>query len=153
MEPVRVGGTRGGGRLFLFGLVLSALSGWFFVDSVRVTSYGSGLISGGFGGFGGTGSMGILFLPIFLGVVILFFDAKKAAGWVLIGLGIVILGVEILSQLRFFFNLKLSHFLLMLVSFAAGLGLMARALKEDPPEDSAKRVGANNDANLNSPKS
>ena len=135
MDAIRVGGTRGGAKLFFLGLGLSAVSGWFFVDSGRVRTYGNGLISGGFGGFGGTGSMGILFLPLLVGIMILFYDGKKMAGWVLTGGGIAILGIEILSQLRFFFDLKLSHLLLMLGSFAAGIGLMMRSLKPDPPQD------------------
>lgn len=135
MESMRVGGTAGGGKLFFLGLGLSVVSAWFFVDSVRVNSYGNGWISGGFGGFGGTGSMGVLFLPLMVGIMILFYDAKKLAGWVVTAVGMAVLGIEILSRMRFFFDLKLSHLLIMLISFSAGIGLMFRSFKSDPPED------------------
>ena len=134
MDLDQVGGTKGGGKTFLLGIALAGVSGWFFVDSVRVNSYGNGWISGGFGGFGGTGSMGVLFLPLLIGVAILFYDAKKLAGWVLSFLGIAIIGIEVLSRMRFFFDLKLSHLLMMLVGFAAGIGMIFRSLRADPAE-------------------
>ena len=53
-------------------------------------------------------------------------------GWVLFGVGFAILIIEILSRLDFFMNLKLSHLLIMLVSFAAGIGLILRSLRTMP---------------------
>ncbi len=107
---------------------------YFFVDSVRVTTFGRGVVSGGFGGWGGTGSTAVVFLPLFVAVVALFYDASKTWAWALFGVGIFILFAEILSRLEFFINLKLSHLLIMLVSFAAGLGLILRSLKAQPAE-------------------
>ena len=130
MQIENAGGTPGGLGTFAMGAVLSAASAWFFVDSVRVTSYGSGWISGGFGG--GTGSAGIVFLPIFIGCIALFYDASKSWAWGLFGIGGAIIAIEILSKLNFWFNLKLSHFMIMLISFAAGIGLMLRALRAMP---------------------
>ncbi len=130
MQLDNPGGTKGGLGTFALGGVLSLASAWFFVDSVRVTTYGSGWVSRGFGG--GTGSAGIVFLPIFIGCIALFYDASKSWGWVLFGIGAAVIAVEILSKLNFWFNLKLSHFMIMLITFAAGIGLMLRALREMP---------------------
>ena len=119
-----VGGTPGGLGTFLAGSALAAVSAWFFVDSVRVTSFGNGWISG----FAG-GSAGVVFLPLLVGVIGLFYNARKVWPWAVSIIGVVILTIEILSRLQFFFNLKLSHLLIMLVSFAAGIGLILRSLK------------------------
>ncbi len=134
MASLEPGGTRGGIGLFVGGVALTAVSAWFFLDSVRVNSYGNGWISGGFGGFGGTGSMGVLFVPVLVGICALFYNAKATWAWVVLGLGIVLILVEILSKLRFFYDLKLSHFLLMLGGFAAGIGLTLRSLQPTPAE-------------------
>ena len=132
-EPnIRVGGTNGGIGPFLGGSALAAVSAWFFVDSVRVTSRGFGWISGALGG--STGSAGIIFLPLFIAIVALFVDASKAWAWALFAIGVVILAIEILSRLSFWFDLRLSHFLIMLIGFAAGLGLIIRSFRSDPPE-------------------
>lgn len=119
--------------MFISGALLSAASAYFFVDSVRVTTFGRGIMSRGFGGWGGTGSTAIVFLPLFVAVVALFYDATKKWAWALLGIGLFIIIAEVLSRLEFFVNLKLSHLLIMLISFAAGLGLMLRSLKSQPP--------------------
>lgn len=119
-----VGGTPGGLGTFLAGSALAAVSAWFFVDSVRVTSFGGGYMSGFVGG-----STGVVFLPLVVGVIGLFYNARKVWPWAVSIIGVAILAIEILSSLRFFFNLKLSHFLIMLVSFAAGIGLILRSLQ------------------------
>lgn len=137
MQLENAGGTPGGLNLFVGGAALSAVSAWFFVDSVRVTTYGNGWISRGLGGIGGTGSMGVIFLPFFIGVVGLFYDASKRWGWALMSIGLAVIVIEILSRLRFFLDLKLSHFMIMLISFAAGLGLMLRSLRAIPNEPDA----------------
>lgn len=136
MASLEPGGTRGGIGLFVGGVALTVLSMWFFLDSVRVQSYGNGWISGGLGGFGGTGSMGFLFVPLLVGIGALFYNARATWAWVVLGLGLAVIIIEILSKLRFFYDLKLSHFLLMLGGFAAGIGLTLRSLQPDPPDRS-----------------
>lgn len=126
------GGTSGGIGLFAMGAGLALVSAWFFIDSVRVVSGGFGWISRGVGLQADTGSIGILFLPFAIAVGALFYDASKAWAWALFGLSILLLVVEVLSRLRFFVDLKLSHLLLMLGSFAAGCGLMLRSLRSMP---------------------
>ena len=141
MQMDNVGGTKGGLGTFALGGVLALAAAWFFIDSVRVTSYGRGIVSGAFGG--GTGSAGIVFFPIFVAIVALFYDATKRWAWGLLALGGAIVVVEILSKLSFWFNLKLSHFMIMLITFAAGLGLMLKSLKEIPTPPDSDSPGVN----------
>lgn len=131
-KDINVGGTSGGFGTFLGGAALSAISAWFFVDSVRVSSRGFGWISNALGG--STGSAGIVFLPLFLAIVGLFVDARKKWPWALFAVGVTVLAVEILSRITFWFDLKLSHFLIMLAGFAAGLGMIIRSLRAMPPD-------------------
>ncbi len=132
-NDIKVGGTSGGFGTFLAGVALAAVSAWFFVDSVSVVSGGYGMISRGFGG-GSRGSAGVVFLPLFISVVWLFVDAKKPWPWALFAVGVTVLLVEILSSLRFWFDLKLSTFLIMLFGFAAGLGMIIRSMRSMPQD-------------------
>ena len=126
------GGTPGGLQKFGLGLVLSAVSLYFFFDSVHVDTRGVGWISGWMGGANaGTTSMGIVFVPFFIGIVALFYDAKKRWGWAVTWVGLAILVVEILSRLQFLMNVKTSHLLIMIVTFAAGTGLMLRSYRDE----------------------
>ncbi|MDZ4851888.1 MAG: hypothetical protein SGI77_21575 [Pirellulaceae bacterium] len=128
------GGTDGGIGLFSIGFVLSAVSLYFFFDSVHVTAGGFGaltsMIHRGMGqGAYGTASMGIVFVPFFLGVLALFYDARPTWAWYLMWAGLGILVIEILSGLRFFFDLRASHLLILLGIFAAGAGMMLRSYR------------------------
>lgn len=132
------GGRPGGEVKFLIGLLLSAVGLWLFFDSVRIQTGHGGLFSGmmhgrggGRGGMGETTSMGIVLVPLFLGIVALFFNVRQTWAWVLtwIGLGIII--IEIVSRFRPFFDMKSSHAVLMLIMIAGGAGLMLRGYVED----------------------
>lgn len=129
------GGSEGGEIKFLVGLLMSVAGLWFFFDSVNVTSGHPGLISGALrgnrgGGLWQTTSMGIVLVPLFVGIVALFFDARRTWAWVLTLIGIAILVVEIVSRFRPEVRMKVSHGILMLVLIAGGIGLMLRAYVE-----------------------
>lgn len=84
-ELVRgAGGTPGGTWLFFTGLVLAAAGLWFFLSNVHVMTEPFGVVSGFLGrgvGMGGPAmSTGIVFAPIFLGLVLLFYDARLKWG-------------------------------------------------------------------------
>lgn len=133
MKP---GGTDGGQAPFFAGLgmVLTALGLYWLFDSVQVTSGGHGFISrmiGGGGGLWDTTSRGIIFAPLMLGVVILFYNAKWKIGWALLWSGFAVIVIEILSRLQFIFSMKTSHLILILATTAAGIGLILRGLKEE----------------------
>lgn len=133
--PKGPGGTEGGYLLFAFGALLALAGTYLFFDSVRLTTETGGVLSGlmagrGGGGRGGmweTTSMGIIFMPFLIGIIALFFNYRMKWAWVILGLGIILIGVEIVSRFRFLFSGKLTHFLGMLVLFGAGLGLMLRS--------------------------
>jgi hypothetical protein len=126
------GGTNGGVGKFLMGFLLSGLATWFFLDSVLVTA-GAGWISGALpiGWWGTTTSTGFLFLPFTIGVIALFYDARKAWAWGLMYLGLAIIVIEILSRVRFMMQMKTSHLLLLITVFAAGVGLMLQSLRDE----------------------
>lgn len=137
--PMKPGGTEGGTAPFLagLGLILTAVGLYLFFDSVQVTSAGAGLVTGWLVGATGweTTSRGVIFMPLLLGIVLLFYDSKWKAGWLLLWAGLGVIVVEILSRIRFFFDMKTSHLLILLVMIGGGIGLMLRGLREDKSRD------------------
>lgn len=130
------GGTEGGAGKFLIGFGLAALALYLFFDSVRVATGDLGLFSGlarrhAGGGLWETTSMGLLFVPFFLGVLALFYDARLKWAWGLMWFGVAVLVIEILSRIRFFLNMKTTHLLGMIVLFAAGAALMIRSYRDE----------------------
>lgn len=130
------GGRPGGEVKFLVGAVLTILGVWLFFDSVRFTTGHMGLVSGAIsrgrgGGLVETTSMGIVLVPLFIGVVALFFDVRKTWGWYLVGVGIVILAIEVVSRFRPVIAMKGTHLFLLIALVAGGLGLMLRAYFDD----------------------
>jgi hypothetical protein len=130
------GGRPGGEVKFLIGALMTIVGTWLFFDSVRFTTGHMGVMSGAIargrgGGLMETTSMGIVLLPLFVGVIVLFFDVKKSWGWALLGLGIIILGIEIVSRFRPVIAIKGTHLFLLIVLMAGGLGMMLRGYVED----------------------
>ena len=116
------GGTPGGLGKFIFGAALSVSGGYLIMNQVQVTS--------GYWSWWGTNTFGLTLIPLVIGLGLLFFDGKSIAGWVLAGAGAVIIFAGILANLQIYFRqTSLFNVILMLALFAAGLGLMARALK------------------------
>jgi hypothetical protein len=133
------GGTPGGTWLFFTGLVLSAVGLWFFLSNVHVVTRDVGLVSGMFsrGMFGGgmpAMSTGIVFAPIFVGLVLLFYDARLKWGWALFYTGLAVIVIEILSRIQFLMSIRTSNLLLMLGMIAAGIGMMLRSFRDASPE-------------------
>ena len=130
------GGTEGGTGQFAVGLLLSVAATYLFFDSVKVSTVPFGLVSGmmhrggGGGGFWETTSMGVIFVPFFIGVIALFYNSRLRWAWGLTLLGLVVVAVEILSRIRFLMVTKTTHLFLMIVLFAAGIGLMLRSYVE-----------------------
>lgn len=127
------GGTEGGVGTFFLGLALALGAAYFFFDSVRVSTAGHGVLSGivyrswSSGHPLQTTSLGLIFVPFFLGVVALFYDAKKRWAWILMWSGLAIIAVEILSRLHFYMQMKTTHLLMILVMLAAGTACMIRS--------------------------
>ena len=129
--------------MFFGGLLLAVGGVYFFFDSVRVTTGHAGALSGAMGGGRGHGhlmdttSMGILFVPFFVGVFSLFVDARRRWAWYLTYIGLIVLGIEILSRIRFIIDTKLTTLLGMFVMFAAGCALMFRSYRENRDEQNS----------------
>lgn len=137
---LKPGGQPGGEIKFLIGAVLSVVGVWLFFDSIRFTTGHGGLISNSIGrGRGGglmeTTSMGIVLVPLFIGIIALFFNARLKWGWILTGLGIVVLGIEVVSRFRPIMAIKGTHLFLLILLIAGGIGLMLRGYAEDRKRD------------------
>lgn len=145
------GGTEGGIGQFALGFGLAVLALYLFFDSVRVSTAPRGALSmwlqaqdGVEPGLWETTSLGLLFVPFFLGVLALFYDARMKWAWGLMWCGLAVLAIEILSRIRFLMSMKLTHFLGMVALFAAGAALMIRSYHDasegrKPPADGAKQ--------------
>ena len=117
------GGTAGGLGMFVFGLAMSIAGVYLIMNQVQVTS--------GYWTWWGTNTFGLTLVPLVIGVGWLFFNGKSIIGWVLAGGGAVIILVGVLANLQVYFRTtSLYNLIIMLVLFAGGLGLMARALRE-----------------------
>jgi len=118
--------------VYVVGMILVIVGTYLFFDSVKVQSGGSGLLSAGIsrgrGGMMETTSMGIIFVPLLVGIVAISYDASKKWAWYLSGVGIVMIAIEILSRIRFVMDTKVTHLILMLGMIAIGAGMIARGV-------------------------
>jgi hypothetical protein len=120
------GGTEGGVVLFFVGLAMAVGGAYLLTQRVTVTS--------GFWSFFGGHTFGLSLLPLVVGAGILFYDGRSRLGWILTLGGALIVFLGILTNLRIYFEpTSLFDTLVMLVLLAGGLGLMARALRPQPP--------------------
>ncbi|SRR6266545_4716312 len=120
-----VGGTRGGLKLFILGLALAAAGAYLLLNQVQV--------HGGYWRFGGHGygsSFGLTLVPLLIGVALLFADGRSVAGWLLTGVGAVILVAGILANLDIHFQqTSLYNTLVMLILLFGGVGLIVRSVR------------------------
>lgn len=115
------GGTPGGVGEFLAGLAMAVAGGYLLTNRVTVTS--------GYWSLWGYSGFGLSLIPLIIGIGILFFNGKSVAGWLLLFVGLVIIGTAILMNLQIFFQpTSLFNTLLMIVLLAGGIGLIARSL-------------------------
>jgi hypothetical protein len=117
----RPGGTSGGLLAFVIGLAMSIAGGYMLVSRVIVTS--------GFWNWGGYSSFGLSLVPLIFGIAFVFFNGKSIIGWILIFASAIIIGSGILMNLQIYFQpTSLFNTIIMLVLFAGGIGLIARAV-------------------------
>src|SRR4051812_9155631 len=123
MERIgRPGGTPGGLGSFLLGGVLAIAGGYLLLNQVHVR--------GGYWRWWGDNTFGLTLIPLMLGIGLLFFNGKSVAGWLLFFAGTVIIIAGVIASMTIYFgDTSLYNVLIMLTMFAAGLGLMARALR------------------------
>jgi uncharacterized protein len=120
-----VGGTPGGLGMFLAGLAMLVVGLYLLFQQVDV--------HGGYWRWdwgGGGSSFGLSLLPLLVGVGILFFDGRSKVGWLLAGLGLLVIVAGILANLRIHFRpTSLYNTLIILGLLAGGIGVIARALR------------------------
>jgi hypothetical protein len=122
MDIKGAGGTPGGVWTFLAGLAMMAVGLYLLLNQVIVHS--------GFWSFFGGNSFGLTLLPLLIGIGMLFFNGRSVAGWVLSGLGLLIIVAGIIVNLQIFFRpTSLYNTLLMLALLAGGVGLIVRSLR------------------------
>jgi hypothetical protein len=120
------GGTPGGVGTFLVGLAMVVAGGYLLLTRVMVTSAGWH--------FYGFSPFGLSLFPLLIGVGLLFFDGRSAAGWLLTGAGALIIVVGIVANLAIYFRpSSLFDTLIMLGLIAGGVGLVARSLRAAGP--------------------
>lgn len=117
-----VGGTPGGLWEFLIGLAMAVAGGYMLVSRVTVTS--------AFWNWGGYNTFGLTLLPLIVGIGIVFFNGRSIIGWLLVFIGVVIIAAGILMNLQVYFQpTTLFNTIVMLILFAGGIGLLAKAVR------------------------
>ena len=115
------GGTSGGLLEFIVGLAMTIAGGYMLVSRV--------IVSSGFWNWGGYSSFGLSLVPLIFGIAFVFFNGKSIIGWILIFASAIIIGSGILMNLQIYFQpTSLFNTIIMLVLFAGGIGLIARAV-------------------------
>jgi hypothetical protein len=120
-----VGGTPGGTKTFLLGIVMICIGGYLLMNQVSV--------NGGYwrwGGWDNAGTnFGITLIPLLLGIAILFANGRSIVGRVLTGLGALVILVGIIANLDIHFRqTSLFNTLVMLICLVGGIGLVVRSV-------------------------
>lgn len=122
MKSRGAGGTPGGLGQFFLGLLMMLVGGYLFINQLMVTS--------SFRSLWGGGGSGIALLLLFVGIGVLFFSGRSWLGWLLVGAGVVLIFVSVLSNLVIYFRpTSLIGTIFMLGLFFGGMGLIARSLR------------------------
>ncbi len=120
----RPGGTSGGLAEFVIGFIMTIAGGYMLISRVIVTS--------GFWNRGGYNTFGLSLVPLIFGIAFVFFNGKSIIGWLLVAISIIVIASGILMNLQIFFQpTSLFNTIIMLVLFAGGIGLIARAVIRD----------------------
>ncbi len=117
-----VGGTPGGLRDFLMGLLLICIGGYLLTNQVTVV--------GSYWSLHGTNAFGITLIPMLIGVGILLWNGRSVIGWLLTVAGAFFILTGVIANMHIYFQpASLFHTLIMLLLLAAGLGLIARSTR------------------------
>lgn len=117
-----VGGTPGGLGSFIIGLVLACVGGYLLTNQVMVTS--------SYWNFYGGSTFGVTLVPMLIGVAMLFWNGRSAAGWLLTIAGGLFILAGIIANLHIYFApTSLFNTLVMLILLVGGLALIAKALR------------------------
>jgi uncharacterized protein len=117
-----VGGTPGGIKHFVVGMIMVIIGGYLLLNHVTVHS--------GLWGLFGFRSFGISLLPFLFGVGFLFFNGRSIIGWFLTIAGLLVILAGIIANLSIYFRpASLFETLIMLVLLVGGAALVFRSLQ------------------------
>src|SRR5260370_2073444 len=120
-----VGGPPRGRWLFMRGVIMGCLGGYFLANQVSVV--------GSFWSFFGANTFGLTLVPMLFGVGLLFWNGRSIAGWILTLAGSLFILAGVIANLHIYFRPTILFItLVMLVLLVGGLGLIARSLRADP---------------------
>jgi hypothetical protein len=123
---VDVGGTSGGLGEFLLGLVMTCVGGYLLTNQV--------IVGGSYWNFYGNSTFGITLIPMLIGVALLFWNGRSAAGWLLTVAGALFILAGVIANIHIYFQpTSLFNTMVMLVLLVGGLGLIAKALRPHKP--------------------
>ena len=124
MDLRNAGGTQGGTGLFLVGFGMFCVGLYLLFQQIDV--------HGGYWrwGVGNEQTFGLTLVPLLAGVGVLFWNGSSKVGWLLAGIGLLILVAGIIVNMQIHWRrTSLFNALVMLVLVAGGIGMMARALR------------------------
>lgn len=117
-----VGGTPGGIRHFLLGLIMVCLGGYLLTNQVMIVS--------SYWNFFGGSSFGITLLPMLFGIALLFWNGRSPIGWLLTVAGAIFIFAGVIANLHIYFRPEtLFNTLVTLILLVGGLGLIARSMR------------------------
>ncbi|HEY0986660.1 MAG TPA: hypothetical protein VGD80_06390 [Kofleriaceae bacterium] len=138
MDIRNVGGTPGGARTFLLGLIMAIAGGYLLFHQVQV--YGGYWNWSWIGGGGSGRSFGITLLPLLFGIGILFVNGRSFIGRVLTFGGALVILVGVIANLDIHFQqTSLWNTLTMLVLLVGGIGLIVRSVLPMMRENEPRR--------------
>jgi hypothetical protein len=132
MDVRNVGGTPGGTKTFLLGLIMLVVGGYLLFNQVQVNGgyWRFSLFGQGYGT-----SFGITLIPLLFGIGILFGNGKSLVGRGLTALGFLAILVGIIANLDIHFRqTSLWNTLTMLILIVGGMGLVIRSVMPMEPK-------------------
>jgi hypothetical protein len=136
MDIQNVGGSPGGMKTFLLGIIMLVVGGYLLFHQVDIHG---GYWRFSFLGGGSGGSFGITLIPLLFGIGILFSNGQSMIGRVLTAGGALVIIVGIIANMDMHFRrTSLWNTLTMLILIVGGIGLVARSVL---PMGQAKQTG------------
>src|SRR5579884_1808888 len=116
------GGTSGGIGKFVLGVALCAAGLYLIFQQTEVGT--------GYWSWWGSNTFGLTLVPLIIGLGLLFYDGAHVLGWLLTGVGLVIIVAGVVLNLHVYFQqTSLFNVIIMLGLVVAGLGLIGRSLR------------------------
>jgi hypothetical protein len=123
------GGTSGGAGQFFLGLLMMCGGFYLLLNAVVVSStFGLGARLFGVGGYGVTG--GMILIPLLIGVVMIFYDARRFLGWLLALGAFAAMVFGVIASVSMNLRTMSAFELICILTLAfGGLGLFLRSLR------------------------